>query len=63
MEKLGIDPIGLIHSWYILTVMDYYTSYPEAIVFSDISQTDIGELMEIFACFGNPLEVVIDDLS
>ena len=60
--KLGIDLVGPIGNLHILTVIDYYTSYPEAIVLSDISsQSVIGELMKIFARFGYPLEVVTDN--
>uniref|UniRef100_W5N945 Gypsy retrotransposon integrase-like protein 1 n=1 Tax=Lepisosteus oculatus TaxID=7918 RepID=W5N945_LEPOC len=56
--KLGIDLVGPIQ----LTIIDYYTSYPEAVVVSDISSaTVIRELMNIFARFGYPLEVVTDN--
>uniref|UniRef100_W5MUS1 Gypsy retrotransposon integrase-like protein 1 n=1 Tax=Lepisosteus oculatus TaxID=7918 RepID=W5MUS1_LEPOC len=52
--KLGIP----IQNEYILTVIDY----PEAVVVSDISSaTVIRELMNIFARFGYPLEVVTDN--
>lgn len=60
--KLGIDLVGPIDNKHILTVIDYYTSYPEAVVVSDISsQTVTGELMKIFGRFGYPLEVVTDN--
>lgn len=60
--KLGVDLVGPIDNKHILTVIDYYTSFPEAIVLPDISShTVTGELMKIFARFGYPLEVVTDN--
>lgn len=60
--KIGIDLVGPIQNNYILTVIDYYTSFPEAVVISDISSaTVITELTNIFARFGYPLEAVTDN--
>lgn len=61
--KLGVDLVGHIQNTYILThTTDYYTTYPEAAVINDISSaTVIKELTKIFARFGYPLEVVIDN--
>ncbi|UYV63748.1 hypothetical protein LAZ67_2005487, partial [Cordylochernes scorpioides] len=60
--KLGIDIVGPIGHHYVLTVIDYYSSYPEAMIIEDISsKTIIKKLMEIFARHGNPHEVVTDN--
>ncbi|XP_051973262.1 uncharacterized protein K02A2.6-like [Xyrauchen texanus] len=60
--KIGVDLVGPIQNVYILTVIDYYTSYPEAVVIDDItSKTVTKEMMKIFARFGYPLEVVTDN--
>ncbi|UYV66425.1 K02A2.6-like, partial [Cordylochernes scorpioides] len=60
--KLGIDIVGPIGHHYVLTVIDYYSSYPEAMIIEDISsKTIIKKLMEIFARHGYPHEVVTDN--
>lgn len=60
--KLGIDLVGPIQNNYILTLTDYYTSYPEAIVINDISSATVfNQLTKIFARFGYPLEFVTDN--
>lgn len=60
--KLGVDLVGPIENVYLLTVIDYYTSYPEVVVINDItSETVTKEMMKIFARFGYPLEVVTDN--
>ncbi|XP_051804922.1 uncharacterized protein K02A2.6-like [Acanthochromis polyacanthus] len=60
--KIGIDLVGPIQNEYILTVIDYYSSFPEAVVISDISsKTVVKELTKIFARFGYPLQVVSDN--
>ncbi|UYV67691.1 hypothetical protein LAZ67_5001628, partial [Cordylochernes scorpioides] len=60
--KLGIDIVGPIGHHYVLTVIDYYSSYPEAMIIEDISsKTIIEKLMEIFARHGYPHEVVTDN--
>ncbi|UYV77506.1 K02A2.6-like [Cordylochernes scorpioides] len=60
--KLGIDIVGPIGHHYVLTVIDYYSSYPEAMIIEDISsKTIIAKLMEIFARHGYPHEVVTDN--
>ncbi|UYV69790.1 hypothetical protein LAZ67_7000738, partial [Cordylochernes scorpioides] len=60
--KLGIDIVGPIGHHYVLTVIDYYSSYLEAMIIEDISsKTIIEKLMEIFAIHGYPHEVVTDN--
>ncbi|UYV69971.1 K02A2.6-like, partial [Cordylochernes scorpioides] len=60
--KLGIDIVGPIGHHYVLTVIDYYSSYPEAMIIEDISsKTIIKKLMENFARHGYPHEVVTDN--
>ncbi|KAL7824648.1 hypothetical protein SRHO_G00344920 [Serrasalmus rhombeus] len=60
--KIGIDLVGPIQNQHVLTVIDYYTSFPEAVVISDISSaTVVTELTMIFARFGYPLEAVTDN--
>ncbi|UYV84616.1 K02A2.6-like, partial [Cordylochernes scorpioides] len=60
--KLGIDIVGPIGHHYVLTVIDYYSSYPEAMIIEDISsKTIIEKLMENFARHGYPHEVVTDN--
>lgn len=62
--KLGIDLVRPIRGEYILTVIDYFSSFPEAVVVADIfSQTVIADLLKMFARFGYPSEVVTDSLS
>ncbi|UYV75014.1 hypothetical protein LAZ67_12002096, partial [Cordylochernes scorpioides] len=58
--KLGIDIVGPIGHHYVLTVIDYHSSYPEAMIIED-SKTIIQKLMEIFARHGYPHEVVTDN--
>lgn len=59
-SKLGVDLVGPIQ--YILMVIDYYASYSEAVVISDISsETVTREFMRTFARFGHPLGVITDN--
>lgn len=59
-----MDLVGPIQNSYILTFADYYTSYPEAVVTTDISAaTVIRELTEMFAWFGYPMELATDNGS
>lgn len=54
--------MGPIHNEYIITVTDYYTCYPEAVVISDISSSTVSaKMFKIFVRIGYPLEVVIDN--
>ncbi len=39
--KLGVDLVGPIQNVYLLTVIDYYTSYPEAVVIDDITSETV----------------------
>ncbi len=39
--KLGVDLVGPIQNVYLLTVIDYYTSYPEAVVIEDITSETV----------------------
>ncbi|UYV77315.1 K02A2.6-like [Cordylochernes scorpioides] len=60
--KLGIEIVGPIGHHYVLTVIDYYSSYPEAMIKEDISSNAIIKiLIEIFARHGYPREVVIEN--
>ncbi|UYV60122.1 K02A2.6-like, partial [Cordylochernes scorpioides] len=60
--KVGVDLVGPIASKYILTLIDYYSSFPEAIIINDISsKTIISKLKEIFARYGFPIEIVSDN--
>ncbi|UYV77695.1 K02A2.6-like, partial [Cordylochernes scorpioides] len=60
--KVGVDLVGPIDSKYILTLIDYYSSFPEAIIINDISsKTIISKLKEIFARYGFPIEIVSDN--
>ncbi|UYV67705.1 hypothetical protein LAZ67_5001654, partial [Cordylochernes scorpioides] len=60
--KVGVDLVGPIDSKYILTLIDYYSSFPEAIIIHDISsKTIISKLKEIFARYGFPIEIVSDN--
>ena len=61
-QKLAIDVFGPIKGDYLLTVMDYHSSWPEAIILPDIrSESIILGLADIFSRFGFPEEVVSDN--
>ena len=54
-QKLAIDVFGPIKGDYLLTVMDYHSSWPEAIILPDIrSESIILGLADIFSRFGFP---------
>lgn len=66
-ERVAIDLVGPLspassdgHS-YILTLIDYATSFPEAIPLKSITSVDIAEvLMTIFSRVGIPKEILSD---
>lgn len=59
-----MDLVGPIQNRYILTLTDYYTSYPEAVVTIDISAATVfKELTEMFAWFGYTMELATDNSS
>jgi len=62
-EKCGIDLVGPFPGQiYILTLVDYRSKWPEAIILRNItSQQIIKELTEVFARFGNPKILVTDN--
>ncbi|CAB4018642.1 Transposon Tf2-9 poly, partial [Paramuricea clavata] len=58
----AVDIVGPIDDKYIVTYIDYYSSYPEAVVVTDISsQNIIRVLSSIFYRFGYPEEIVSDN--
>jgi hypothetical protein len=62
--KLAMDLVGPIRGQYIFTMIDYYSSFPEAFVIRDItSQALITRLSDVFARFGYPQCIVTDNGS
>ena len=60
--KGAVDIVGPISGKFILTYMDYYSSYPEAYVLREIKpRVVIKVLTDIFARFGFPEEIVSDN--
>lgn len=59
MEKGAVDILGSIENKYILTYIDYYSSYLAAVDLSDISAHNIVRVLHaIFSRFGYPEEMV-----
>ena len=60
--KGAVDLVGPIDGKYILTYIDYYSSYPEACILKEITSREvIKALRDIFARFGYPEELVSDN--
>ena len=60
--KGAVDLVGPIDGKYILTYIDYYSSYPEACVLKEITSREvIKALADIFSRFGYPEELVSDN--
>ena len=63
-RKIGMDIIGKFNrsfcgDAYILTIIDYATSYPEAIAMPSIETERICDaLIEVFARTGIPAEII-----
>jgi hypothetical protein len=61
-QKISLDIFGPVNDTYLLTIMDYYSSWPEAIIINDTtSETIIEKLSEIFARYGFPETVLTDN--
>ena len=61
-SKVGVDIVGPIDSVYVLTVIDYFSSYPFAVVIKDITSNTIIEVLErIFSEHGFPESIVSDN--
>ena len=60
--KGAVDLVGPMDGKYILTYIDYYSSYPEACILNEITSCEvITALTNIFARFGYPEELVSDN--
>ena len=60
--KGAVDIVGPIESKYLVTYIDYYSSYPEVAITRDItSKNIICILMNIFSRHGFPEEIVSDN--
>ena len=60
--KGAVDLVGPMDGKYILTYIDYYSSYPEACILKEITSREvITTLTNIFARFGYPEELVSDN--
>ena len=60
--KGAVDLVGPIDGKYILTYVDYYSSYPELCVLKEITSREvIKALTDIFSRFGYPEEIVSDN--
>ncbi|XP_037611722.1 uncharacterized protein K02A2.6-like [Sebastes umbrosus] len=63
-QKVGIDIVGPFESatWdcrYAVTLIDYYTKWPEVVFTSSITTTAITTFLSaVFARFGNPTELI-----
>ena len=61
-EKGAIDIVGPIGNKYLITFIDYYSSFPEVMITRDISSANIVRVLkDIFARFGLPEEIVSDN--
>ena len=57
--KGAVDLVGPVDGKFILTYIDYYSSYPEAYILKEITSREvIKALTDIFARFGFPEELV-----
>lgn len=62
--KGGLDIVGPIGNKYLITYIDYYSSFPEVFVTQDITSASIIRMLKnIFARFGFPEEIVTDNGS
>ena len=60
--KGAVDLVGPVDGKFILTYIDYYSSYPEAYILKEITSREvIKALTDIFARFGFPEELVSDN--
>ena len=60
--KGAVDLVGPMDGKFILTYIDYYSSYPEAYILKEITSREvIKALSDIFARFGFPEEIVSDN--
>ena len=54
--------MGPIGNKYLITFIDYYSSFPEVMITRDISSANIVRVLkDIFARFGLPEEIVSDN--
>ena len=68
-EKVAVDIVGPIKPRssagcsYVLTLVDYATSFPEAVSLKNITSVDVAEaLVTIFSRVGIPKVIVSDSL-
>ena len=60
--KGALDLVGPVDGKFILTYIDYYSSYPEAYILKEITSREvIKALTYIFARLGFPEELVSDN--
>jgi transposase InsO family protein len=60
--KGAVDIVGPIDNKYLVTYIDYYSSFPEVAITRDITSKSIVKiLMNIFARHGYPEEIVSDN--
>ena len=60
--KGAVDLVGPVDGKFILTYIDYYSSYPEAYILKEITSREvIKALTDIFARFGFPEELISDN--
>lgn len=66
-EKVGLDIVGPFElgTWdcrYALTLVDYYSKWPEIAFTSSVTTDTITDfLATVFSHFGNPLEIVAEN--
>lgn len=66
-QKVGIDIVGPFESanWdcrYAVTLIDYYTKWPEVAFTHSITTTAVTTFLStVFARFGNPTELISDN--
>ena len=60
--KGAVDLVGPVDGKFILTYIDYYSSYPEAYILKEITSREVIKVLtDIFARFGFPEELVSDN--
>ena len=60
--KGAVDVVGPVEDKYLITIIDYYSSFPEVVISGDInSRNTVRILSDMFARHGYPDEIVSDN--
>lgn len=61
-QKVGIDIVGPIDGTYLLTMIDYFSNFPEVFMMETISSAAvISRLNEVFCRYGFPDSIITDN--